>query len=598
MPDPLRPVLTRILVVLMIFTLVMGTSCSPTQALASQPQQQAEEQQPGEAPQAEEAPADIDAGELSVLVEQAEVRVLEEEVESQRYPAQPLGSISFSVDTAASVEREVTAGDDPVEMQVVDGAGLTWMLEIPAGALESTQTLIMAPLSGLDGTSITEPVGEVVSGVRFEPDGMEFLLPVQLSVSGPGMDRPTFILSSSHTGEDVDYTVQDAQAAQPTAHILHFSSYFASQPEDEVLADIQEQAWKEYRALTGEAKKLLKSSMDVPTPPSIPLECTDDETGQKNDEVIQKFVENALNPEDDLIARMLTQRMRIALTGDTGLDNDWSMEQALAGRIVRKAITMMDQFDGQEDKLVAVSDFAITAARKLALLGGDGGEGEQILARLASWNSKLIDKLIKDIKENHNYKRIPVVWKIAYHAELFGAQNNTESFLEKLRSALRFEVQLKFKVNLPDIENITEVNIPVQFDPEAGGLYQCSGSGQGSYLKAEVDDEQITVATAPFPVQVAIKEFDPCNGTVKIGIDRFGSDADTMTFTTEDGSETSPWPISRDTGLSVFSEELDGGMAWFQLQVDNGSANAVDETIQRTKYEVVSGELTIKLIHK
>ena len=602
----MRPVANRILVVLIIFTLVMGTACSFPQALISNMKQdevaveQPAVEQPGDPSptQPDEAPDAAGSGEIASAEGEVEVRVQEEGFEPSRYPSRPLGSISFTVDESAVKEREITPSDETAGLQVVDSAGLTWSLEIPGGALESTQTVKMVALSQLDSSAVAETVGELVSGVRLEPDGLTFLKPARLSVSGPALEGPTFILAGSHTGAEVDYTLQDTEAGQPAARILHFSTYFASQPDEKVLSDAQKQAGKEYQRLAAEAKKILKSALEFPTPPSIPLECPDSETGQKNGEALSKFVDNALNPENDLILQLLKQRTILALTGDGEAGGVGDVETALVGRIGRKATAMMDQFSNQEEKLVAVSEFAIQAARKVALLSGDQAVIEQILAKLASWNNKLIDKLIDDIKENHNYKKIPVVWMVAYRAELLGAKTDTDRFVEKLKNALRFEVQINFTVNMPDINNITEAVVPVQFEPENGVLYSCSGDGEGKHLKATVDDEEITVETTPYPVHVEIKEFDPCNGTVVIGVDRFGSDGDTMTVTTEDGSETHPWPISRNAGQSLFDKELSGGMFWFELEVENGSATAVDETIERSKFDSVNGELTIKLIHK
>jgi hypothetical protein len=591
MQNPMRPVLSRILVVLLIFTFVTGTACSLPAGLFSKQQSPVVETD-----RSGEEQNSINSGEAGD--DGVEVRFQEEGFEPPRYPSPKLGSISFTADTAASMEREITPVDEQVEMQVVDSAGLTWSLSIPRGALESTQTIKMVPLSGLDSNEISGPVGEVIGGVRLEPDGITFRKPVSLSVNGPALQGPTFILSGTHTGADIDYTLQDTAATEPSARILHFSTYFASQPQSQELADAQKQAWQEYQQLVKEAKKLLKSSPDVPTPPSIPLECPDAETGQKNGEVIKKFIENALNPENDLIARMLIQRTRLALVGDTQLGENWDIENALVNRIAKKAVAMMAQYSGREEKLVAVSEFAIKAARQLALLSGDQAVIADILNGLANWNSALIDKLIKDIKNNHNYKKIPVVWMIAYNAELLGAGNDVDSFLEKLKDALRFEVVIHLDVHLPDINNITEAVVPVEFDPNSNNLYSCSAQGQGSYLLAKIDDPDFTVETPSYPVRVVIKEFDPCNGTVIIGVDRFGSDGDTMTFTTEDGSETHPWPISRDSGISLYDDELKNGMFWFELTVENGSATAVDETIERTRHEVVNGELTIKLIHK
>lgn len=601
MPSTMRPVVLRILVVLMTFTLVLGAACSPRQQVPA-PQGPVQARPAGESGAALEPtavspavdPADRGAGE-----EAAEVRFQEEGYEAARYPALPLGAVAFVADPARSVEQQIIPGEGTANMQVVDGAGATWSLEIPAGALASPQVVKMTPLSELEGRT-NEPIGDLVSGVRLEPDGLAFLKPVRLSVSSEAQRGTAIILAGSQAGDEIDYALQDLAAEQPTARLLHFSTYFTSEFEEQDLAEFQNKAWKEYQRLAAEAQNLLKKPLDMPTPPSISLECTDEETGEENSEDIRAFVENAQNPESDLIGRLLTQRTILALTGDGEMGNldESDLEPALVRRLGRKAIAMLEKYQGQEEKLLAVSAFAIDTARQLELLNADPGVSAEILNSLAAWNRQLIDGLIKDIRENHNYWRIPVVWTIAYNASVLGDIDIMERFLEDLKNALRFEVQVHFEVNMPDLNTITESVVPVQFEPENGLLYTCLGEGTGTYLQAEIDIEDITVAVSPFPVHVMVKDFDPCSGTVTIGVDRFGSDSDTMTAITDESSDTYPWTISRDAGEGLFSEEEADEMFWFVLPIENESATAVDETIDRTKHEIVHGELAIKLIHK
>ncbi len=593
----IRSVSQRFLIGLALFPLIIGTACSLPQSLAGR-----SEENSGALSSSGSELNNEDAGSVNSsqneLEGEPEVHFQSEDYVAPEYPFQNLGIVSFEEDTSAAMEMKVSPGDTGIELQVSDSSGLTWTLSIPEGALESTQTIRMTPLSNLDSSGMNEPLNEVISGVCLEPDGLTFLKPVTISVSTANLQAVTFILSGSQSGGEVGYTLQDPSAMQPTAQIFHFSTYFASQPGDEKLSQIENNAQQEYKRLTVEAKKILRSSLEVPTPPSIPLECPDNETAQKNGEKLTKFVENATNPEIDLILQLLQQRTILELTGNTTRDDDWGWESALANRIGRKAISMMDEFQGKEEKLVAVSQFAINAARKLSHLAGDQEIVQQILSRLANWNASLIDKLINDIHKNHNYKKIPVVWMIAHDAELLGAGNNVDSFLEKLKKALQFELEYSFEVNMPDILMITNVVVPLQFEADQGVLFQCSGAGQGSYSQAEVYDEDVTVETPPFPVQVQIKEFDPCNGTVMIGIDRFASDSDTMTMTTEDFVETRPWPLAFNASQSLFEDEKAEGVFWFKLTLENESATAVDEIIERSKFDTVSGKLTIKLMHK
>ncbi len=569
---------------------LIGTACARPLALSTaEPSAPSQAQPSSPSAQVEESSLEEDA---------QEVFFRPEGFAPPAYPPVELGSVNFSADTDATQILAWQPGDAPSRLQVVDQGGFTWTLVIPEGALENKQIIQITPLTQIDSSAFAPNLGKMVSGVRLEPDGLTVLKPMQLSVSGAGIQKTTLLLAGSHTGTEIAYSLQESAAQIPTAQILHFSTYFASPISEEDLPAVGEDAWKEYRRLSADVQKLRKTPLEIPTPPSIPIECQEGENAAKNNALVQQFIENALNPEYALLLQVLQQRTTMALVGNHAIDDDWRTEIALAGRMARKATAMLDQFDGQAEKLVAVSRFALTAARNLQLLGGEANLSDQILSKLAVWNSELVDQLIADIRENHAYKKIPVVWQIAYQAQLLGGAVDMEKLIEKLQAALRFELEYQFEVVMPDINNITRLAVPVQFNAEQGAHFYCEGSGQGEYTQAEVDDEEITVEAFPYPVRVVVKEFDPCNETVTIGIDRFASDQDTITITTEDFSETRPWPISYNASKSLFEEELQEGMFWFVLPVQNGSMNAVDETIERSKFDAVEGVLTIRLIHK
>lgn len=588
--------LKRFMVLLMIFPLLAGLACSLPQALHLGDQQGRTDS--GNSQNNEEMPEkEVIAG-SEAGGDTTEVRFQPEGFEPSSLAIPSFGSIQFNADSDSGALQELTPGNAATDLQVVDQAGLTWTLSFPEGALESKQMIRMVPLTQLDQRGYDKSLGGVVSGVRLEPDGLTFLQPVQLSVSGAELNGLTFILSGSHSGSEISYTLQEPEAANPTAQILHFSTYFASQPENDQLQEIENNAAKAYKNLSKEVRKLRNTPLDIPVPPSISLECKDEKGQNQENELVNSFVNNALNPEATLLLQLLQQRRILALVGNTDLENNWDAEIALALRTTQKATALMDQYSGQEDKLVPVTQFAITAARNLAVIGGDQTVVQEILSKLASWNSDLVDKLIEDIHTNHQYKKIPVVLQIARNAQLLGGQVNTESFLEKVKQALRFEVEYTFEVFMPDIHNITKAVIPIQFDINEGWLSHCEGNGQGDYEHAEISEPEFTVDTFPYPVQVVVKDFDPCKGTVMLGMDRFGSDQDTMTFTTEDFSETSPWPISRNASMSLFDEELDSGLYWFQLPVENGNATAAQLTLERSKFDTVEGILTVRLIHK
>jgi hypothetical protein len=569
---PQFPGTIRVIIILCTVVAVLG--CSFMQSLFP-----GEENPPGEGP----------SDSSSVGQEPVEINILSESYEPLQYEFPDLGSISFQADTTSGTSRQVSPEDSLVEMQLVDAAGLTWALTIPAGALETTQTLKMFPLTELQSSAVPG----LVSGIVLEPDGLEFRLPLRLSVSGPGLDEHTLILSGNHSGDEVDYALHDLTAPEATAEILHFSSYFASRPSNPELQGIHKQYSEQYLQALKEADKLLKKGIEVPAPPSIPLECADAKTGQKNGEKIDQFVNKAMEPERQLINRMLSIRSVLARTGVGDADQVGDVEHRLISRLYHKASQLMNLNQGNEEKLLAVTTFSFQVARMLQLSGAASERSTELLERLAVWHDRLVERLIEDIGQKHNYKKIPAVLFVARNAQLLGAENRTEAILERLQNVLKFEVQINFDVHLPDEAWVTDSKVKVQF--EANSLTTCQGTGQGMYTSATSPN---AVITAPaYPVQVKIKDFNPCEGTVTVGFDRFGAQNETYTIETDDEQIVLDMPLVQNSGESLYGDHAEGGLYSFAMEVDNGNPIAAEKRFEQSKFGKVYGVLTIKLVH-
>ncbi len=582
--------LYRIVVICVIFTLLFSTGCTAQPAPADRlPATASNPENVTKSQDGEDSAVDVPAiEEPEIDIEDIEVNFVED-FQLVRYTSEPLGSVSFREDPDAAVERALTPADEDVELQVMDGAGLTWTLKIPAHALDRLVTVRMIPLTDLDGSTVSDTAGVVTGGVRLEPDGLNFREPVQLTVTGAGLEGPSLILSGNHAGAEVDYTLQDIESADPTAHILHFSTYFTSVLPDPKIAEMNKKATQEFKNLEAVAKKLRRAPLEVPIPPSIPLDCPDEEAAK----VLDQFIKNALEPESNLTAKMLAQWRIIAMTSETTVEGVPELAVGMVMRLTRKATAMIDQYQGSEDKLLAVSAFALKTARMLALLGGDQEMIQHVIDDLGNWNLSLIDKLINEIGKKHNYKRIPTAILVAYHASLLGRGDKTGDFLERLREVMRFEAKVQYSMEdtWAKAHNITEAVVPLQLEP----TYGCYGEGTGKPLEAAVDEEGWAIKAYKYPVFIRISEFDPCKGTLVFSIDKFGSDSDTATFKDYSG----PWNVSQLSAESLFEAETQDGLFKFVLPIQNGNATIVDHTIERTRDDgILSGSLIIQILHK
>ncbi|MDD4796706.1 MAG: DUF4402 domain-containing protein [Eubacteriales bacterium] len=171
----------------------------------------------------------------------------------------------FTVDRAGAVSLEYTG--KAAQLSVTDDAGLTWTVSIPQGALAVPTTITMTPL-----TDVSDGRGSR-SGVRFGPDGLTFLMPATLTVTGPGADR--VLLYADEGGRDM--VPASFAPGEDGTLLFHFSTAFADSstgdPADD--AEFMRQADELYGQYYDKARKLLDKQIKPPKPLKLDLKCFD-----------------------------------------------------------------------------------------------------------------------------------------------------------------------------------------------------------------------------------------------------------------------------------------------------------------------------------
>ena len=94
------------------------------------------------------------------------------------------GSVQLAIrlvlaDASRQVSAVVGAAGDTLTTS--NGTGISYSLEIPAGAIETPVTISMTPVSGMKGASFS---GGLLGAVRFAPAGLSFLRGVRLRITG------------------------------------------------------------------------------------------------------------------------------------------------------------------------------------------------------------------------------------------------------------------------------------------------------------------------------------------------------------------------------------------------------------------------------
>lgn len=98
---------------------------------------------------------------------------------SAQVPATVLGPVSLT-EPAARVSATVDGSGGSITTSTPDGTSYT--LSIPAGALQAPVEITLTPLTGIDNLPLN---GGLAAGLQFQPDGLQFLFPAELTVVTP-----------------------------------------------------------------------------------------------------------------------------------------------------------------------------------------------------------------------------------------------------------------------------------------------------------------------------------------------------------------------------------------------------------------------------
>lgn len=172
--------------------------------------------------------------------------------------------LSFEANRSAAATIEYDGTETSVE--VIDDKGLTWQLTIPENALPEKHTIILTPLTNIQG----ENKKDGLSGILMEPDGLEFEDPATLTVTGPDADKLMFLAG---TQDGKNYTYQPSKILENGSKlsVYHFSSEVASN----IFSDpkVYEELLDVFKDLEKQVKKSLSKSIKVPDVKEISLEC-------------------------------------------------------------------------------------------------------------------------------------------------------------------------------------------------------------------------------------------------------------------------------------------------------------------------------------
>jgi hypothetical protein len=355
-----------------------------------------------------------------------------------------LGSISYTLDTARQVSGtfDFISGENLI-LTVADANGYGWMLSIPADALLSNQTITMTPFASMD---VSQSGAKIISGVQLEPDGLQFVDAVRLSVTAP-IDNPgiSLIFSMNQDGSQVAFapTANTSGGKTAMAQIWHFSSAGYDNGYDagrDGMDQYQKMAWEEYQLALDAARQFIKNGAPrPPESPSISMFCRGTEVNPDQNEAYE-YMREFLDPYSDYVHVLLGAIKDVQLTGGEDVDTSAGTDAILTilQMAEKNLLELGNQYqkDKPPDRLIAVIFTGLNIDRQIQLINGDAPL--LIIEKITSWTSTIRDYYLNELKTNHDYRAFPTILTLEKWAQLVGSPDR----LGEIVSAMTFEVIL------------------------------------------------------------------------------------------------------------------------------------------------------------
>jgi hypothetical protein len=352
------------------------------------------------------------------------------------------GTISYTLDTTRQVidTFDFNSGEGLI-LTAADANGYGWMLSIPADALLTTIEIKMTPFATLD---VSQSGAKIISGVRLEPDGLQFMDAVRLSVTVPG-DNPGvgLIFSFQQDGSGVAFapTTNTTGGKTAIAEIWHFSAAGYGSGEtggDDGLNAYRRMAEEDYRWALAAAKQFIKNGAPKPpTPPVISEFCRGTEVNPEGpiQADLFEFGRYFFDPYNEIITVLLAAMKNMQLVNsEVDTSAGWNAAIEIAKMAENSIMKLGTQVQGEKppDRLFAVIVVALTVEHQLELLGGSTDPFTEV----SGWAETIRNYYLAQLETNHDYRAFPRLITLEKSVQLLGGMDR----LADIMSAMTFEV--------------------------------------------------------------------------------------------------------------------------------------------------------------
>lgn len=513
---------------------------------------------------------------------------------SEAYEPKTLGSATFMADDTKSTSINYPANGTDATLRITDSNGLTWRLDIPKDALPQSQTIKMTAMRNVS----VDTLGAMKGGVILEPDGLTFLEPAKLTVTGEGLSAKSLLLTGKKDGSSLSFTVCENKEGGVSADIFHFSTAVLPDAGEEAqMRDLADRANEHCNDAAKHANDILKHPIDEPPiPPDIALKCKKGTHDLDINKYYSQFLNELQEPEMSAVKELLGAERSKQLVGTSTNDDSLNNAAKLLDRLRTKVKRLIDKYQSQPDKFYATSTAFTQVERMYQLIGG---KDTPDWALLQKWCENVTQYYLSELTDKHDYTAIHAAIRAARTLQLLGGDG--DAYLQKLESALKFE--LKVETDMRTVaENYFSYNltgtIPIQLT-FGGDLVVGDGSGTCEYASAKSPIAKY-VSPGSYTCKAEITKFDPCvEDVVKLSLDKFGAEEETWSYTLS-GMTYADDSLSGWLAAKLFNTE-NSSLFDFSASLQNLNVNAVDQTLDKKATEDgldLEGSIHLTLMHK
>ncbi len=370
-------------------------------------------------------------------------------------------------DPGVGINNGTDGDDDPIEimptdtqifdpdsehytfLMVRDAHGYTWTLSIPPQALMQTVTIKMSVQPEI--VNMTESVATLRSGVKLEPDGIQFMKSVRLtatppdSIPDPGL---SFIFSVREDNSGFDFAPTTNSQNIAAASIWHFSSYGydnSTQSDwDKYMDLLKKWVEEDYKNAINAAKLFVKNNLTPtpPVPPSVSWYCRCTEVNPENGEWYE-FMHYFFEPYVDLANILMRATKAMELVYGIDFDNTDALGWVNAiFRMAEKSILNLgDLYVANEppDEMFPIYFAAMAVERNIAESSIPPVYDDSIVNyKIIKWLERVRDYYLGQLTL-HEYRAFPGILRLEKWVETLGGENRTAD----IQAAMTFQVNLK-----------------------------------------------------------------------------------------------------------------------------------------------------------